>query len=103
MNKLVNLRKKVSGFTLLEMVIVIAIIAMLMLLVIPNVTKQKNNAETKTDAAFIQTIQTQVDLAEPKPDSLETAGEDVISKQQQERVKKLKLTLNADGNVVVSK
>lgn len=60
-----KLRKQtVKGFTLIEMVIVIAIIAILMILVVPNLTNQKNNAETKTDEAFQTTLQAQVTLAE---------------------------------------
>lgn len=60
-----KLRKQtVKGFTLIEMVIVIAIIAILMILVVPNLTNQKNNAETKTYEAFQTTLQAQVTLAE---------------------------------------
>lgn len=61
-----KLRKKVKGFTLIEMVIVVAIIAMLTLLIIPNVVSQRNKAQKNSDTAFVQTIQTQVDLVEPK-------------------------------------
>ena len=39
--------KQVKGFTLVEMVIVIAIIAMLILLIVPGLSKQKDRA-TKT-------------------------------------------------------
>ena len=49
--KLTNTLKKsqkLKGFTLIEMVIVIAIIAILILLVVPNLTKQKYRAESRT-------------------------------------------------------
>lgn len=59
-------KHKVKGFTLIEMVIVVAIIAMLTLLIIPNVVNQRNKAQKNSDTAFVQTIQTQVDLVEPK-------------------------------------
>lgn len=95
-------RRMVPGFTLIEMVVVIAIVAMLMVLIIPNVTKQKDNASSKTDQAFIQTIQTQVDLAEEKPKTLEGASKDIISENQQVRIKQNHLILDGDGNVVVS-
>lgn len=54
----------VKGFTLIEMVIVVAIIAILLILVVPNLTNQKSNAEAKTDEAFQTTLQSQVTLAE---------------------------------------
>ena len=37
--------KRVKGFTLVEMVIVIAIIAMLILLIVPGLSKQKERYE----------------------------------------------------------
>lgn len=55
-------KKKQGGFTLLEMVCVIFIISILLLIIIPNIATQKSHAESKTDEAFITTIQSQVDL-----------------------------------------
>lgn len=51
-----------TGFTLLEMLIVLFVLGLLLLVIIPNVTKHQDSAETKGDAAFASTVQTQVDL-----------------------------------------
>lgn len=60
--------RKLKSFTLLEMVIVVSIIAMLTLLIIPNVVSQRDRAESRSDKAFIQTIQTQVELVDNPAD-----------------------------------
>ncbi|MFC6323031.1 prepilin-type N-terminal cleavage/methylation domain-containing protein [Companilactobacillus baiquanensis] len=54
-----------EAFTLIEMVIVLFIISLLLVLIIPNLGTQKNNAVKKTDEAFVTTLQTQVDMADP--------------------------------------
>ncbi|WEV40519.1 competence type IV pilus major pilin ComGC [Lactobacillus sp. ESL0681] len=56
--------RKPQGFTLIEMVVVIAIIVLLILIIAPNLTKQKQNASDKTDDAFKTTLQTQTELYE---------------------------------------
>lgn len=68
------------------MVIVLAIIALLILLIAPNLVAQKQKAEQKTDAALVTTIQTQVELAKeddhPVNSLAELQGQDLLSKQQ---------------------
>ena len=54
--------KKQPGFTLIEMVIVVAIIATLVLLISPNLLAQKDRADGRTKDAFETTLQTQVQL-----------------------------------------
>lgn len=61
---------KRKGFTLIEMVFVIFIISLLLLIVIPNISKQKDIAIKKTDKAFITMIQTQADLYDERNVSL---------------------------------
>lgn len=57
-----------KGFTLIEMVVVVAIIVMLIIIIAPNLTKQKQSANRKTDNAFKTTLQTQADLYEDDKD-----------------------------------
>ena len=57
-----KLIKKKEGFTLLEMLVVIFIIGLLILLVIPNLNKQRDAAQQKADAAIIQVVETQKEL-----------------------------------------
>lgn len=65
---LISKKSKVKGFTLIEMVVVVAIIMMLLVIIAPNLAKQKNNANRKTDDAFKSTLQTQVTLYEDDKD-----------------------------------
>ncbi|GHV97547.1 competence protein ComGC [Lactobacillus nasalidis] len=54
--------KRQRAFTLIEMVIVVAIIATLVLLISPNLLAQKDHADKRTNDAFDSTIRTQVEL-----------------------------------------
>lgn len=54
--------KKQLGFTLIEMVIVVAIIATLVLLISPNLLSQKKKADDRSKNAFVSTLQTQIQL-----------------------------------------
>lgn len=55
-------RKRRSGFTLVEMTIVLIIIVLLLLLVIPNAANQRKHAEATTSEAFKSMVHTQGDL-----------------------------------------
>lgn len=84
--------KRVKGFTLVEMVIVIAIIAMLILLIVPGLSKQKERATSKTDEALRTTIETQRQLAEDNGDGTsleELVKKEYISQKQKEGYEKL--------------
>ena len=72
--------RQVKGFTLVEMVIVIAIIAMLILLIVPGLSKQKDRATSKTDEALRTTIETQRQLAEDNGDG--TSLEEQLKKKE---------------------
>ncbi len=61
-----------DGFTLLEMLMVMFIISLLLLLTIPNITKQKENLDETGCEAYADMVQTQVtayDLANGEPPS----------------------------------
>lgn len=57
-------RRRLSdkGFTLIEMVIVLFVISVIMLLVIPNLSKSKKSIDTTGNEAFVTVVQTQLDL-----------------------------------------
>lgn len=59
-------KKKLNqkGFTLIEMVMVLFIISVLMLLIVPNVVKQKKQIDAQGTEALVTVIQTQVELYE---------------------------------------
>ena len=58
------MKKKRDGFTLLEMSIVLFIISLLILIIIPNLSKQRHNATGIHQRAMVNVIQTQADLFE---------------------------------------
>lgn len=66
-NILKKLRQKsVKAFTLVEMLIVLLIISVLMLLFVPNLSKQKDAVHEKGDAAVVKVVESQMNLYEVK-------------------------------------
>lgn len=53
--------KKESGFTLIEMLIVLMVISILMILIIPNIGSKSQDVQSKGCDALISVVQTQVD------------------------------------------
>lgn len=58
------LKNQQSGFTLLEMSIVLFIISLLVLIMLPNLTQQRKNANRIHNNAMVSVIQTQVEAYE---------------------------------------
>ena len=58
------LMKKRAGFTLLEMSIVLFIISLLILIILPNLAQQRQNANRIHRNAMVSVVQTQVDSYE---------------------------------------
>ncbi|SEI85265.1 competence type IV pilus major pilin ComGC [Streptococcus equinus] len=82
-----KLRKKsVEAFTLVEMLIVLLIIGVLMLLFVPNLSKQKEAIHEKGDAAVVKVVESQKELYEVKTGKEATikdlVKEGYISQQQ---------------------
>lgn len=53
-------RKNEKGFTLIEMLIVLLVISVLLIIMIPNITKNQSSIQTKGCEAFVKTVQAQV-------------------------------------------
>ncbi|MTD42340.1 prepilin-type N-terminal cleavage/methylation domain-containing protein [Erwinia sp. CPCC 100877] len=51
-----------SGFTLLEMLVVLLIISVLILLFVPNLSKHKEGVDKKGNEAVVKLVETQMDL-----------------------------------------
>ena len=51
---------KKDAFTLIEMLIVLFIIAVLLILIVPNITKNIDTAKTESSEAYVKTVQSQV-------------------------------------------
>lgn len=54
--------KKYFGFTLIEMVIVLFVISLLILLFIPNLSKQRDEISGKGDKAVVQVVDNQIEM-----------------------------------------
>ncbi|MFZ2713993.1 MAG: competence type IV pilus major pilin ComGC [Streptococcus suis] len=80
------LKKKVKGFTLIEMLVVLGIISILLLLFVPNLSKQKEAIQKKGDAAIVKIVESQMDIYElehgvrPTAEELEKLG--MITEEQ---------------------
>lgn len=97
------MKKIRKGFTLIEMVIVLFIISLLLLIMIPNLAAQRDNATKKSEQAFKTTLVTEAGLfLENNPDKdganveskskvtiEQLAKNGYITKSQVERAKKV--------------
>ncbi|HLQ73798.1 MAG TPA: competence type IV pilus major pilin ComGC [Bacillota bacterium] len=54
--------KKESGFTLVEMLIVLLVITILIILIVPNLSGRSEDVHTKGCKALVEVVQAQVDL-----------------------------------------
>ncbi|KRM21214.1 competence type IV pilus major pilin ComGC [Latilactobacillus graminis] len=101
------MKKKRNAFTLIEMVVVLAVISLLVLLIAPNLMSQRSSAENKTDTALIATIQTQVELAEednqPAASLKDLAAGHYLSERQVEHAEKRGITIKGHEVVKNSK
>ncbi|MEI4310160.1 competence type IV pilus major pilin ComGC [Streptococcus suis] len=66
MKKLIEM--KVKGFTLVEMLVVLGIISLLLLLFVPNLSKQKDAVQEKGNAAVVKVVESQMELYELEHD-----------------------------------
>ena len=82
------MRKTVEAFTLIEMLIVLAIISILILLFVPNLLKEKAQVQETGQAAVVKVVESQAQMYEldhagtPTLSDLQAAG--MISKKQAE-------------------
>ncbi|PPK48734.1 prepilin-type N-terminal cleavage/methylation domain-containing protein [Clostridium algidicarnis] len=123
-------RKKKKGFTLIELIIVLAIIAIIAAIAIPNFTKVRADSKVKADTQSAETIRriTLTKLAsgdikldgekalkitvtpqEDKPVKIEPAAEGLtaedfkeVKKPQQDGVEAYIIDIDKDGNVTVT-
>lgn len=54
------LRKNEKGFTLIEMLVVLMVISILLIITVPNITKNQSSIQTKGCEAFVKMVQSQV-------------------------------------------
>ncbi|HEL1829142.1 TPA: prepilin-type N-terminal cleavage/methylation domain-containing protein [Streptococcus suis] len=92
MKKLVEM--KVRAFTLVEMLVVLGIISLLLLLFVPNLSKQKETIKESGGTAVVKVVESQMELYELEHDKeatvadLQSAG--YITEKQAEEYAKAK-------------
>ena len=53
-----KMKTKKKGFTLIELLVCLFIIGLMMLLIIPNIAKQRETAQKQSDEAIVKVIET---------------------------------------------
>jgi competence protein ComGC len=71
----VKKKNRQSGFTLIEMMIVMLVISVLLIITIPNVTKHNSNINNKGCQAFVKMVQAQVQSYEIENNKLPTVSD----------------------------
>ena len=100
-----KLIKKKKGFTLIELLICLFIIGLMMLLIIPNIAKQREEAQKKSDSAIVKVIENQQELyllenkdATAKPDATVLKDKGYITQEQLDSYNKAKANGKAQTN-----
>ncbi len=82
------MRKKVRAFTLIEMLIVLAIISILILLFVPNLVKEKGQVQKTGEAAIVKVVESQAQMYAldhaDSPTLANLQAADMITKKQAE-------------------
>ncbi len=74
------LKAKVKAFTLVEMLVVLLIISVLLLLFVPNLTKQKDSVTKTGNQAIVKVVESQKELyAIANPNAGEPSAETLAS------------------------
>ncbi|MDN2454230.1 competence type IV pilus major pilin ComGC [Lactobacillus sp. UCMA15818] len=98
---MIKKEKRLSGFTLIEMSVVIFIIGILLLLIMPKIGAQKNSARRIGGEAFSEVVQTQADLYKSDTgDSVVSLDQlyekNYLNKKQYEKAKAEKIVIDSD-------
>lgn len=96
------LMKKRRGFTLIEMVIVLFIISLLLLLMIPNLAAQRENANQKSEEALVTTVTNQAEMYSERYSDDATLDKlkdkNYITENQEKKLKEWNYELKKDGD-----
>ncbi|KRL02717.1 competence type IV pilus major pilin ComGC [Liquorilactobacillus capillatus] len=100
-SELLGARKQWSGFTLIEMSIVMFIISLLILIILPNIGKQRDNARGVGNQALGDVVQTQADLYRNETDKEVVTLEDLkgsgyLNEKQYNEAKKAKIKVEVE-------
>ena len=85
-----KLLKKKKAFTLIELLICLFIIGLMMLLIIPNIAKQREEAQKKADDAIVKVIKNQQELYQLDKNEKEKPTADQLAKEHYITAEQLK-------------
>jgi competence protein ComGC len=94
--------KNEKGFTLIEMMIVMLIISVLLIITIPNITKNNSNINTKGCSAFKKMVEAQIQSYEMEYDQPPTSIQELIDDKYLKTDKcpdGTRVAIQADGTV----
>jgi competence protein ComGC len=99
--------KNQRGFTLIEMMVVLMIISVLLIITVPNVTKNNQSINSKGCEAYVKMVQAQVqafemDLNRLPKDITELTTEGYLKKNTKSTCGNREVIVNPDGSVTVS-
>lgn len=87
------MKKQASGFTLLEMIVVIFVISLFLLLFVPKLIKQKESASKQSDGAIAKVVETQIEVFEldhgKKPSKAELIEQGYVKEKQYEAYERI--------------
>lgn len=95
-------RQKKKAFTLIELLVCLFIIGLMMLLIIPNIAKQRSVAQQKSDAAIVKVVKSQQQLymldknTSEKPDEDTLFREKYLTQEQRDAYKKADAALKTE-------
>jgi competence protein ComGC len=94
--------KNEKGFTLIEMMIVMLIISVLLIITIPNITKNNSNINNKGCSAFKKMVEAQIQSYEMEYDQAPASVDELVTKDYLKTDKcpdGTRVAIQADGTV----
>lgn len=85
--------QKKSGFTLIEMLVVIAIVAVLVSVIIPIIDSSLEKAEATTDAANLRTVVGELNIV--------LVGDNILAQDAVEKIEATESKMNPDAKLMV--
>lgn len=100
-----NKRKSEKGFTMIELILVIAILGIISAMLVPSFIEMSKKAKLTTDVSTAKTLQRTIDVynVQPGVTVIDTANlESVVTKLKQEKLLSTDISLQTKGTLKVT-